>query len=85
MQVGVKGGYDCVQAFYDTDFIDNSTSFDIPTLIVHGGLHRLGPGGRCASCRHQVGRMVLAVAQVPGHKVGTDTVGDLLSVEALSS
>jgi non-heme chloroperoxidase len=36
MQVGLKGAFDCIKAFSETDFTEDLKRFDIPTLIVHG-------------------------------------------------
>jgi len=36
MQGGVKGEYDCIKAFSETDFTEDLKKFDVPTLIVHG-------------------------------------------------
>ena len=36
MQVGLKGAFDCIKAFSETDFTEDLKRFDIPTLIIHG-------------------------------------------------
>ena len=36
MMGGVKGGYDCIKAFSETDFTEDLKRFDVPTLILHG-------------------------------------------------
>ena len=36
MQAGLKGAYDNIKAFSETDFSEDLQRFDIPTLIVHG-------------------------------------------------
>jgi non-heme chloroperoxidase len=36
MQAGLKGAYDSVKAFSETDFTDDLKKFDVPTLIIHG-------------------------------------------------
>lgn len=36
MSVGVKGAYDCIKAFSETDLTEDLKKFDIPTLIIHG-------------------------------------------------
>lgn len=36
MQGGIKGEYDCIKAFSETDFTEDLKKFDVPTLIVHG-------------------------------------------------
>ena len=36
MQAGVRGAYDSVKAFSETDFTDDLKKFDVPTLVMHG-------------------------------------------------
>ena len=36
MQAGLKGAYDNIKAFSETDFSEDLKRFDIPTLIIHG-------------------------------------------------
>jgi non-heme chloroperoxidase len=43
MQVGLKGAYDCIKAFSETDLTEDLKKFDIPTLIVHGDDDQLVP------------------------------------------
>jgi non-heme chloroperoxidase len=43
MQVGIKGAYDCVKAFSETDLTEDLGRFDVPTLIVHGDADQIVP------------------------------------------
>jgi non-heme chloroperoxidase len=43
MQVGIKGAYDCVEAFSETDLTEDLRRFDIPTLIAHGDDDQIVP------------------------------------------
>ncbi|WP_329210619.1 alpha/beta hydrolase [Streptomyces sp. NBC_00683] len=43
LQVGIKGAYDCVKAFSETDLTEDLKAFDIPTLIVHGSDDQIVP------------------------------------------
>jgi non-heme chloroperoxidase len=43
MQVGLKGAYDCVKAFSETDFTEDLRSIDVPTLIAHGDDDQIVP------------------------------------------
>ena len=43
MQVGIKGAYDCIKAFSETDFTEDLKRFDIPTLIIHGDDDQIVP------------------------------------------
>jgi non-heme chloroperoxidase len=36
MQGGVKGEYDCVKAFSETDFTEDLKKIQVPTLVMHG-------------------------------------------------
>ena len=36
MQGGIKGEYDCIKAFSETDFTEDLKKFDVPTLVLHG-------------------------------------------------
>ncbi|WP_329180393.1 alpha/beta fold hydrolase [Streptomyces sp. NBC_01477] len=43
MQVGIKGAYDCVKAFSETDLTEDLKRIDVPTLIVHGDDDQIVP------------------------------------------
>jgi non-heme chloroperoxidase len=43
MQAGLKAAYDCVKAFSETDFTEDLTKIDVPTLIVHGDDDQIVP------------------------------------------
>ncbi|MFH9247336.1 alpha/beta fold hydrolase [Streptomyces lydicus] len=43
MQVGLKGAYDCVKQFSETDFTEDLKRFDVPTLIIHGDDDQIVP------------------------------------------
>jgi non-heme chloroperoxidase len=43
MQVGLKGAYDCVKAFSETDLTGDLRRIDVPTLIVHGDDDQIVP------------------------------------------
>lgn len=43
MTVGIKGAYDCVQAFSETDLTEDLKKIDVPTLIVHGDDDQIVP------------------------------------------
>ena len=36
MQSGLKNAYESIKAFSETDFTDDLTRFDVPTLVLHG-------------------------------------------------
>jgi non-heme chloroperoxidase len=43
MQVSLKGAYDCIKVFSETDLTEDLKRFDIPTLIVHGDDDQIVP------------------------------------------
>lgn len=43
MSVGIKGAYDCVKAFSETDTTEDLKKIDVPTLIVHGDDDQIVP------------------------------------------
>ena len=43
MQSGFKNALDCIKAFSETDFTDDLTSIDVPTLIMHGDDDQIVP------------------------------------------
>jgi non-heme chloroperoxidase len=43
MQSGVKGSYDCIKAFSETDFTGDLKGIDIPTLVMHGDDDQIVP------------------------------------------
>ena len=45
---GIKGIYDCIKAFSETDFTEDLKKFDVPTLIMHGDDDQIVPIGASA-------------------------------------
>jgi non-heme chloroperoxidase len=43
MQVGLKGAYDCIKAFSETDLTQDLKGIDVPTLIIHGDDDQIVP------------------------------------------
>src|SRR5216684_2600298 len=43
MQASLKGVYDCVKAFSETDFTEDLNKIDVPTLILHGDDDQIVP------------------------------------------
>jgi non-heme chloroperoxidase len=43
MTVGLKGAYDCVKAFSETDLTEDLKRLDVPTLIIHGDDDQIVP------------------------------------------
>jgi non-heme chloroperoxidase len=43
MQAGLLPAYECIKAFSETDFTEDTKKFDIPTLLIHGGDDQIVP------------------------------------------
>lgn len=43
MQVGLKGAYDCIKVFSETDFNEDLKKIDIPVLVLHGDDDQIVP------------------------------------------
>jgi non-heme chloroperoxidase len=43
MQVGLKGAYDCIKAFSETDLTEDLKRIDVPTLLIHGDDDQIVP------------------------------------------
>src|SRR3954449_9478195 len=48
MQAGLRGAFDCIKAFSETDFTEDLERFDVPTLIAHGDDDQIVPIGASA-------------------------------------
>ncbi len=40
---GIKGSYDCIKEFSESDFTEDLKKFDVPTLIIHGDEDQIVP------------------------------------------
>jgi non-heme chloroperoxidase len=54
MQAGIKGAYDCIRVFSETDLTEDLKKIDVPTLIVHGGDDQIVPIGASAMMSSQL-------------------------------
>ena len=43
MQVGLRGAYECIKAFSETDLTADLRKIDIPTLVLHGDDDQIVP------------------------------------------
>lgn len=48
MWCGLRGAYECIKAFSETDFTADLGRFDVPTLIIHGDDDQIVPIGASA-------------------------------------
>ncbi|MDC0674244.1 alpha/beta fold hydrolase [Nannocystis radixulma] len=49
MMGGLKGQYDCIKAFSETDFTEDLKRFTVPTLIIHGDDDQIVPFANSAA------------------------------------
>jgi non-heme chloroperoxidase len=84
MQVGLKGAFDCVKAFSETDLSEDLERIDIPTLIIHGDDDQIVP--IAASARRSAGIVKDATLKVyPGAPHGLcSTHKDQVNVDLLA-
>jgi non-heme chloroperoxidase len=69
MQVGLKGAYDCIKAFSETDLTEDLKRIDVPTLIIHGDDDQIVPID--ASARRSAALIKAATLKVyPGASQG---------------
>jgi non-heme chloroperoxidase len=54
MQGGLKGQYDCIKAFSETDFTADLKKIEIPTLVAHGDDDQIVPIGASAMLSHKL-------------------------------
>jgi len=43
MQVGLRGAYECIKAFSETDLTEDVRKIDVPTLVIHGDDDQIVP------------------------------------------
>lgn len=81
---GVKGMYDCIKAFSETDFTEDLKKIDVPTLIMHGDDDQIVPIG--ASALASVKLVKNAQLKVyPGLPHGmAETHADLINADLLA-
>lgn len=48
MMAGLKGAFDCIKAFSETDHTEDLKKFDVPTLFLHGDDDQIVPIGAAA-------------------------------------
>jgi len=53
MQVGLKGAYECIKAFSETDLTNDLKKIDVPTSILHGDDDQIVPIGAAFLEDHQ--------------------------------
>jgi non-heme chloroperoxidase len=73
----MKGAYDCIKAFSETDLTEDLKKIDVPTLIVHGDDDQIVPIGASAMLSSEIVKDATlkvypgaphGLAQVPAYK-----------------
>jgi non-heme chloroperoxidase len=86
MSVGLKGAFDCIKAFSETDLTEDLKKIDVPTLIIHGDDDQIVPIGASAMLSSKIVKDVTlkiypgaphGLAQVAGYEDTFNT--DLLT------
>lgn len=84
MTSGHKNTYECIEAFSETDFTEDLTKFDVPTLVIHGDDDQVVPidtSGRASAKIVPDAKLIV----YPGAPHGlTDTHKDRLNDDLLS-
>jgi non-heme chloroperoxidase len=81
---GHKNGYDCIEAFSETDFTEDLRRFDVPTLILHGDDDQIVPIGASALLSAKlVAGSTLKIYKGGSHSLG-DTSKDQLNADLLA-
>jgi non-heme chloroperoxidase len=84
MLCGIKGAYDCIKAFSETDFTEDLKKFDVPTLILHGDADQIVPIGASAMLSSKLVKGA-TLKVIPGAPHGmVSTLKDMVNEELLT-
>ena len=84
MTSGHKNTYECIEAFSETDFTEDLTKFDVPTLVIHGDDDQVVPIDTSGRASAKIVPDVKLIVY-PGAPHGlTDTHKDRLNEDLLS-
>ena len=84
VQAGLKNALECIEAFSETDFTEDLTKFDVPTLIIHGDDDQIVPIGASAHASSKlVKNSTLKVYEGGPHGLA-DTHKDRLNADLLA-
>jgi non-heme chloroperoxidase len=84
MICGMKGAYDCIKAFSETDFTEDLKKIDVPTLVLHGDDDQIVPIGASAMLSSKLvkGATLMIIAGAP-HGMPA-TLKDQINAELLA-
>ena len=84
MQGGLKGEYDCIKVFSETDLTEDLKKFDVPTLIIHGDDDQIVPIGAAALHSSKIAPQA-TLKVIPGAPHGMcSTLKDQINAELLA-
>jgi non-heme chloroperoxidase len=84
MQASIIGAYECIKAFSETDFTEDLTKIDVPTLILHGDADQIVPIADSALLSSKLVRNS-ALEIIPGAPHGMcTTLADKINASLLS-
>lgn len=84
MMSGYANAFDCIKAFSETDFTEDLKTFDVPTLILHGGDDQIVPIENSAKLAVKLVKgATLKVYPGGSHSLG-DTSRDELNADLLA-
>jgi non-heme chloroperoxidase len=84
MICGMKGAYDCIKAFSETDFTEDLKKFDVPTLVLHGDDDQIVPIGASAMLSSKLVKGA-TLKIIPGAPHGMpSTLKDQINAELLA-
>ena len=84
MQVSIKGAYDCIKAFSETDFTEDLKKIDVPTLILHGDDDQIVPISDSAILAAKIVKGC-TLKVIPGGQHGMcTTLADQINAELLT-
>jgi non-heme chloroperoxidase len=84
MMAGIKGAYDCIKVFSETDQTEDLKKFDVPTLIIHGDDDQIVPIGASAMLSSKIVKnATLKIYQGAPHGLPS-TLKDQLNADLLA-
>jgi non-heme chloroperoxidase len=84
MMAGIKGAYDCIKVFSETDQTEDLRKFDVPTLIIHGDDDQIVPIGASAMLSSKIIKnATLKIYKGAPHGLPS-TLKDLLNADLLA-
>lgn len=84
MQASSKATYDCIDAFFYSDFRDDLKKFDVPTLVIHGADDQIVPIETTGRATARLVKNARLIEYADGPHGITDTHKDRLNQDLLA-